>query len=99
MQESKRSPRNIAMILDLIHIVVGILVVVCAVLAFINPERNRLMFPLIFGLAAFLNGINGAARICYGGKDRKKKLSGFGLCMVALVLLLISMVSMISIWR
>lgn len=99
MQESRNNPRNIAMILDLIHIVVGILVIVCAVLAFVDPERNRLMFPLIFGLASFLNGVNGIVRIRYGGRDRKKRISGIGLCVAASGLFLISLISMISIWR
>lgn len=33
-QEKKRNPRNAALILDLLHIVIGILVVICAILAF-----------------------------------------------------------------
>ena len=39
-QEKKKNPRNTAMMLDMLHIVVGVLVVACTVLAFVNPERN-----------------------------------------------------------
>ena len=39
-QEKKRNPRSAALILDLLHIVIGILVVICAILAFLDPEGN-----------------------------------------------------------
>lgn len=51
-QDKKKSPRNAALILDWIHIVIGFLVVLFAVIAFLNPEDNRILFPLIFLLAA-----------------------------------------------
>ncbi len=37
-QEKKRNPRNAALILDLLHIVIGIFVVICAILAFLDPD-------------------------------------------------------------
>ena len=60
-QEKKRNPRSAALILDLLHIVIGILVVICAILAFLDPEGNSILFPVIFWLAALLNGIVGGA--------------------------------------
>ena len=51
-QDKKKSPRNAALILDWIHIVIGFLVVLFAVIAFLNPEDNRILFPLIFLRAA-----------------------------------------------
>ena len=45
-QEKKKNPRNTAMMLDMLHIVVGVLVVACTVLAFVNPERNSFLFPM-----------------------------------------------------
>ena len=59
LREKKRNPRSMAMILDMLHIVVGILVVVCVVLAFLDPVKNRILFPAVFWLASFLNGVNG----------------------------------------
>ena len=49
-QEKRRSPRNEVMMLDLLHIAVGILTVICAVLAFLDPENNQFLFPVIFWL-------------------------------------------------
>ena len=40
-QDKKKSPRNAALILDWIHIVIGFLVVLFAVIAFLNPEDNQ----------------------------------------------------------
>lgn len=78
MQEKKRNPRNAALILDLLHIVIGILVVICAILAFLDPEGNSILFPVIFWLAAVLNGVMGGFRIRMSGHDRKKQAGGSG---------------------
>ena len=59
IQEKKKSGRNLYFALDMLHIVVGILIVILAVLAFLNPEENRILFPVIFLLAAVLNFANG----------------------------------------
>ena len=98
-QDKKRNPRNTALMLDLLHIVVGILVVICAVLAFLNPEKNQFLFPVIFCLAALLNGVNGWNRLKTGGRDKKKKAGGIALCVTAGILLLVGILSAISIWR
>ncbi len=98
-QEKKRNPRNTAMVLDLLHIVIGILVVICAVLAFLNPEKYQMLFPVIFGLSALLNGVNGWFRIRESGRDNRKKAAGAGLLASAVILLAVGVVSAISIWR
>lgn len=99
VQDKKRSPRNVAFLLDLLHIVVGILVTVCAVLAFLDPERNRFLFPVIFLLAALLNGVNGYHKLKASGRDKKKKAGSIVLCVIAGILFLIGIVSALSIWR
>ena len=91
-QEKKRNPRNAALILDLLHIVIGILVVICAILAFLDPEGNSILFPVIFWLAAVLNGV-------MGGHDRKKQAGGAAQCLLAVILTILGALSAISIWR
>lgn len=39
-QEKKRNPRSAALILDLLHIVIGILVVICAILAVFGSGKG-----------------------------------------------------------
>jgi uncharacterized membrane protein HdeD (DUF308 family) len=96
-QEKKRSFHNDAIMLDMLHIVVGILVVVCAVMAFLNPEKNQFLFPVIFWLAALLNGVSGWHRLKNSGRDKKRKISGASLCGIAFLLIVIGAASAVSI--
>ena len=98
-QEKKRTPRNEAMMLDLLHIVVGVLAVVCAVLVFLDPEKNQILFPVIFWLAGLLHGISGWYKIRNSGRDKKRKVGGAVLCALAAFLLLVGIASAISIRR
>ena len=99
MQEKKRNPRNTAMMLDLLHILVGVLVVICTVLVFLNPESNQILFPVIFGLAALLGGVNGWFKLQDSKYDKKKRPGGIAQCVMAFVLLAAGIISAVSIWR
>ena len=98
-QEKKRNPRSAALILDLLHIVIGILVVICAILAFLEPEGTSILFPVIFWLAALLNGIVGGFRLKMSGHDKKKQAGGAVQCLLAVILTILGVLSAISIWR
>ena len=98
-QEKKRNPRSAALILDLLHIVIGILVVICAILAFLDPEGNSILFPVIFWLAAVLNGVMGGFRLKMSGHDKKKQAGGAVQCLLAVILTILGVLSAISIWR
>lgn len=98
-QGKRKSPRNTTLILDWLHIITGILVVVMAVITFINPEEHMVLFPVIFFLAAMLNIINGVYRYRQSGRSKKKKVLAIGLLLIAFFLLIITVISGISIWR
>lgn len=99
VQDKSKGPRNAAMILDILHIVIGITVVVLAVFAFLKPEGNRFLFPFIFFLAAVLNGVNGLYRIRESGRDKKRRFGGIAVAALAGALLVICILSALSIWR
>lgn len=99
VQDKKRNARNAALVLDLMHIIIGILVVICAALAFLNPEKNQILFPVIFCLAALLNGLNGRYRLLSGTRNKKAIAAGIGQCIAAVILLAVGIISAISIWR
>lgn len=100
IQEKKRNPRNTAAMLDGLHIAVGILVVICAVLAFVSPSKNGFLFPVIFWLAAVLNFVNGWSRFQSGGKHNKRKMAGVVfLWVLAAFLAVVGFLSAVSIWR
>ena len=48
MTERRRNPRRISAALDLVHLVIGGLVVILAVMAFLDPQAHPVFFPLIF---------------------------------------------------
>lgn len=98
-QEKSKNPRNTGLMLDMLHIVIGIAVVTLAVFAFLNPEGNQFLFPFIFICAAVLNGVNGMYRIRVSGREKKKRFAGIAILIVAIVLLVLSVLSAVSIWR
>ncbi|MCI8607648.1 MAG: hypothetical protein HFG72_12860 [Hungatella sp.] len=98
-QARRNSPRNTSLILDWVHIITGALVVIMAVAAFVDPEDNMILFPVIFFLASALNMVNGVYRYQQSGRDKRKKASAMGLIVIAVFLLVVMVVSAFSIWR
>ena len=94
-----RSTRNVGFLLDLLHIVVGIVIVVLAVLSFLKPDDDLVLFPIIFMLAAVLNLVNGWVRIRQSGRDKKRLAAGIGILLFGIGLVLLSVISALSIWR
>ncbi len=98
-QGKKKGGRNSALIIDGIHVVIGILIVILAVITFLNPEGNQILLPVIFTLAAVLNVVNGIHKYRISGRDTFRKAAAFGQLFIALLLLAVAVVSAISIWR
>ena len=96
--ENRKSQRAAEFVLNITHIVIGVIIVILAVLAFLNPAENMLLFPVIFLLAAVLNLINGVSRIRRSNREKKKKLSGALLILFGCGLLGLSIISALSIW-
>lgn len=97
-QEKRRNPHSSGLILDLVHIVIGVGIVILAVITFLNPEDHMLMFPAIFLLAALLNLIKGICRIREFGRNKKKRISGILEIALGAVLLALCIISAVSIW-
>ena len=61
------SPRKLGTIIDMAHIIIGILIMVMACFAILRPARYMFLFPLIFFLASLLSFFNswfGTAAVC-----------------------------------
>ncbi len=95
LQEKRKKSANIAFALDMLHIVVGILIVI---LAFLNPDENRILFPVIFLLAAVLNFANGYDRYRRGRGRKHLRIGGMILMAVGAGLFLLCIVSTLTIW-
>jgi len=98
IQERGRSLRNASMIVDVLHIVVGILIVTLAVISFLNPEDHMFLFPAIFFLAGMLNLVNGIYKIRLSGREKKKKAAGIAILMFGFLLIALTVISAVSIW-
>lgn len=99
MKERGHNPRSTMFAMDVLHIVIGLLIVVLAVITFLNAEENIVLFPVIFFLAAFLNIVSGVVKIRTALRRRKRILSGAAFILFGVVLLALCAVSGISIWR
>lgn len=84
--------------LDMIHVAVGILIVILAILAFLNPEDNMILFPVIFMLAGLLNLLNGLERFKNGRGQKKKRAYAILLLVTAGILFVLCMISAATIW-
>ncbi|SFG06133.1 DUF6637 family protein [Oribacterium sp. WCC10] len=86
--------------LDFIHIVLGITIAVMAVMAFINPVENMVLFPLIFFAAAALKIISGVTVIINANSDHDRKFHfrGSFQIFVGVIILGIGIISAVSIW-
>lgn len=98
-QGKKKNPRSATLMMDWVHICIGLLIVILAVIAFLNPENNRFLLPIIFLLAAVLNVFTGVHKYRQSGRDKKKKASAVLQFILAVLLLAVMTVSAISIWR
>lgn len=94
-----KSNRSFSFILDVIHVVICLVIILLAVLSFLNAENNLFFFPVVFMLAAFLNLLNGWVKIKQSGRDKRLKFGGAGLMLLGAALVVLAVVSAFSIWR
>lgn len=90
--------KNISRALDMLHIIVGVIVAVMAVITFLNPEDNIILFPLIFFFAALLNLAKGIYIISGSRGDKKSRFAGIAFTALGAVLLILAAISALSIW-
>lgn len=86
------------MAMDMMHIVIGIVVVIMALISFINPEEYMAFFPVIFFLAAVLNLATGKYRMKRGKRNQKQKASAAVQLCFGAALLVLTVISAVSIW-
>jgi uncharacterized membrane-anchored protein len=91
-----RNERRAGVFLDVAHLILGIAIVIFAVLSFF--EGNEMLFPLVFLLAALLNGINGVFELKTCGRDKKRFRMGVFQLVLCAGLGLIGVLSALSLW-
>lgn len=99
MQGQKgRNERHSGVFLDVAHLILGSAIVISAVLSFMNPEGNMMLFPLVFLLAALLNAISGVFELKTCGRDKKRFRIGVFQAGIGALLGLLGILSAISLW-
>ena len=93
-----RNERRAGVCLAVAHLSLGIAIVIFAVLSFFDPEGNEMLFPLVFLLAALLNGINGVFELKTCGRDKKRFRMGVFQLVLCAGLGLIGVLSALSLW-
>ena len=96
--EKRRKVRGTTAALDTMHIVIGIVIVLLAVISFMNPEDNMFFFPIIFLLAAILNLATGNYKLRRNKRNQRQKITAIGQMIFGSVLITLAVVSAISIW-
>lgn len=99
IQEKKGGPRNGAMILNVMHVTLGLLIVALGVMTFLDPEGHMFFFPVIFFLGGVLNLADGTYMCRRLMREKKSRTAGWLLNAVGIFLLAVSGLSAFSIWR
>ena len=95
MTEGQRKNRASRLKKETADIAAGLGIVIFSILVFINPDRYRLLFPVIFLMAAGINLVNGMDRMSTSGGRRAKKRLFLGLAAALLLMALFSAASIL----
>ena len=94
-----KNPRSGQLLVDVLHILICILIVILAVLAFLNPAGHTMVYPVIFFLSFLLNGIEAAGKLKRNNRGKKQLAAGISFSLMTAVLLVLTAVSAVSVWR
>lgn len=97
-QQKRRGRRNSAFFMDVVHIIIGVLITLLAVIIFLNPEGNQILLPFVFLLAAILNVVNCIHKYLLSGRSVGRKMVALAQFLAAALLIGIAVISGISIW-
>ena len=98
LQNGRRNARLSSFMLDIVHIVIGCLIALLAVLAFWDPDRNKVLFPFIFLLGSVLYLITGINQARNCGRVRRRKVMAVTVVALGALLLVLAVLSAVSIW-
>ncbi len=96
--QSRREERHLGVFLDGIHLIIGIVIVAMGLLAFVNPRKYIGFFPVVFLLAAVLNGISGIFELKTHKRGNKRKGAGLFHLALCAALAAVGALSAVSLW-
>lgn len=99
INRKSKNPRRIPIFVDIVHIVICIVIAVLTVLLFLNPEKNQLLFPVVFFLATLLNAVNAVVKWKAENARGGHLVSAIFFGIVAVLLFILTIVSAMSVWN
>ncbi|MCI8466291.1 MAG: hypothetical protein HFI63_10665 [Lachnospiraceae bacterium] len=101
VNRTKKNPYTRQTVFDVLSAIVGLAVIAVGIVSFIEPEKNAWLFPIIFLLAAAFQCLLGIPRMAggYGRKSGRRKALGISLFFLAGVLVILSVVGALCLWR
>jgi len=96
--KQKITPRKTGEILDVIHLILGLAIIIMAVFAIANPDKNKVLFPLIFFLASMINIATSFFQFKMFPRNRKKQISSLIYLITGLLMVALGVISAVSIW-
>lgn len=91
--------RKFQTIVDIIHVTICIAIIVLAGFVLWKPLEHEFFYPFIFLLAAILNFVSALAKFGGTRQGRNRFLPIFIQILLGIILLIITFLSVISIWR
>ena len=92
------SPRKLGTIIDMAHIIIGLLVMIMACFAILRPARYMVLFPVIFFLASVLSLFNSWFMFATYQRNPRKRAAGILYLVIGLLIFALFVISAISIW-
>ena len=92
------SPRKLGTIIDMAHIIIGLLVMIMACFAILRPARYMILFPVIFFLASVLSLFNSWFMFATYQRNPRKRAAGILYLVIGLLIFALFVISAISIW-
>lgn len=97
MSDSGKNLRDKIFMLDMIHIAIGILIIILAIIAFLNPNNKLALFPIIFALAGILELMKVYKGFKIFKRNDKRRRYIIWNIFLSVFLFIISVISIISI--
>lgn len=94
----KNGSRGDSFTLLLVNIVLGVVLVVMAVMAFLNPEENMVLFPLIFFVAAAMRFSNAVYSFLNVEYEKKWKSGGLRDLILGIVIFVLGIIAAVGVW-
>lgn len=97
INRKSKNPRRFPIFVDIFHIIICIVIAVLTVLLFLNPEKYKIFFPVVFFLATLLNAVSAVVKWKTESARGGHLVSAIFFGIIAALLFVLTIVSAMSI--